>query len=254
MPDIIWALVISFAINMAMFLVAFRHQTDKLTDISYAITFVVLAAYGLLAQPFNWPRLILFGMVFAWAMRLGVFLLVRIWRTGVDHRFDEMRGDFAAFARFWVGQAVAVWVILLPALLALFQGHLTLGMVSYVGLAIWLAGLVIETIADLQKYRFAQNPANRNAWIQTGIWKYSRHPNYFGEILVWVGIYWFVIPGLSSIDAYIAAIGPLFIITLLMFVSGIPLLEKSADAKWGKNPEYQRYKKYTSLLVLWPRK
>lgn len=251
--ELLIALGASLFLNIVLFLIAFKFQTDKLTDASYAITFIVLACFGLFSGA-DVAKIVLVCMVTLWALRLGGFLLFRIWRTGVDHRFDGMRDNFFAFAKFWVAQGISVWVILLPALMALFSDTMVFTTLSFIGVIIWGAGLLTEAIADWQKYQFTQNPANKNKWIEIGIWRYSRHPNYFGEILVWIGVYLFVFSSLTPLQAVIGLASPLFIIILLLFVSGIPILEKSADKRWGKNKKYQEYKKQTSILVPLPRK
>lgn len=248
------ALGISLAINVALFLVAFRRKTDKLTDASYALSFIALVLYGFWLQPFNSFRVLLAGMVVLWALRLGGFLLFRIWRTGKDSRFDDMRGNFWKFGKFWLSQGLAVWIILIPALLALRHNDSSIGLLAIIGAGIWLVGFTIETTADLQKFRFSQNPANKNKWIAAGIWHYSRHPNYFGEILVWFGVYVFCLTVLSPLEALIGLVSPIFIKVLLLFVSGIPILEKSADSRWGDQPAYKAYKRQTSILIPVPRK
>jgi len=118
-----------------------------------------------------------------------------------------------------------------------------------IGVAVWAIGLVCETIADLQKMAFSNDPANKDKWIDTGIWHYSRHPNYFGEILVWVGVYLYTLASLPLLPAVIGLVSPAFIIILLLFISGIPILEKSADKRWGSESKYQAYKKRTSILI-----
>jgi len=249
-------LAISLFINIAMFLVAYKYKTDKLTDISYALTFIVLAFVSFLSGSGDTSSKLIVAMVTIWAVRLGGFLLIRIWKTGKDARFDEMRNSFSKFGRFWLLQAVTVWVVMLAANLALLQNtsNRDIVLLSWVGLLIWLAGLVIESIADNTKRNFSLNPKNKGKWIDEGIWKYSRHPNYFGEILVWAGMFILVAPLLSGTELLVVFISPLFITTLLCFVSGIPLLEKSADKKWGNLKDYQEYKRRTSILALIPKK
>ena len=111
----------------------------------------------------------------------------------------------------------------------------------------------MESIADHQKYRFRDDPKNKNKWITHGLWQYSRHPNYFGEILVWTGIYLFAFPHLPYNHRLLGIISPLYIFCLLYFVSGVPMLERSANKRWGKDPAYQAYKKKTKVLIpfLW---
>ncbi len=193
-------------------------------------------------------------MVLIWAFRLGIFLVVRIRRAGKDRRFDTIRGNFYKWGRFWLAQAVTVWILMLPAVFLYIHGDPRLTGYSYIGLVIWGAGLCIETIADLQKYRFSRSAHTEHAWIDSGLWAYSRHPNYFGEILVWIGLYALVLPALSSAQAIIAVISPLTITLLLRFVSGVPPLEAYADHRWGKDHDYQRYKRRTGLLIPLPPK
>ncbi len=248
------ALGVSLLINTALFLVAFRRKTDKLTDASYAVSFIALGFYGLAQGPLTPYRFILFAMVTIWAVRLGGFLLFRIWHTGKDGRFDQMRGSFWKFGKFWLSQGVSVWIILIPALLALRYEHASLSLQALIGVLVWASGVAIEATADIQKYTFSASPANKGKWIDQGVWHYSRHPNYFGEICVWVGTYLFTAGALSGSESIVGLVSPLFITALLLFVSGIPILEKSADARWGKLAEYKAYKKRTSILIPLPPK
>ncbi|GAC1372531.1 MAG: DUF1295 domain-containing protein [Candidatus Saccharimonadales bacterium] len=245
---------VSLGLNLAMFLIAYRLGTDKLTDISYSLTFILLAAYGLITAPVTPYRVLILALVVIWGLRLGSFLFSRVLRKGRDSRFDDMRGDFPKFAGFWVLQGVTVWVVLIPALLALRTSHATISLLAWLGALIWATGVIVESIADYQKDRFSQNTANQGRYISSGIWSWSRHPNYFGEILVWVGVYLAAVTSLNAPAALIGLVSPLFITVLLLFVSGIPILEKNADAKWGSEPEYQNYKRRTSLLIPLPPK
>jgi len=168
---------------------------------------------------------------------------------GKDKRFDEMRTKFWSFLKFWLLQGVTVWVVLLPSLLLFSKETVQWSELSWLGIAIFIAGLTIESLADYQKFVFKSNPDNKGKWIASGLWKYSRHPNYLGEILVWLGVYLFCFTSLSGVQQLIGALSPLFITGLLLFVSGIPLLEKKAQKKWGDKKEYQQYKKSTGVLV-----
>ena len=122
-----------------------------------------------------------------------------------------------------------------------------------VGGSIWLAGLVIEAVADQQKFAFKRTPAGRTRWTDTGLWRFSRHPNYFGELLCWWGIFVFAAPSLGAWVA-LGVVGPLAITGLLLFATGIPTLEASAKKKWGSDPDYQAYRRRTRTLVPWPRR
>jgi steroid 5-alpha reductase family enzyme len=246
--------LIAIGINVLMFIPAYFLRTDKLTDISYAVTFVVVAVYGMLVGGYTLPSLLIVLMVFVWAARLGGYLLIRIKKIKRDKRFDGMRESFWRFSRFWLLQGLTVWVVLLPSLLFFQNAPETLPAAAYLGIVIWLAGLMIEGIADQQKYAFINDPTNKGKWIDTGLWKYSQHPNYFGEIMLWIGVYTYAVFALSLTQSLIALLGPAYIIVLLLFVSGIPLLDKAAKKRWGENEQYQVYRKRTSKLIPLPNK
>lgn len=248
MNFILWT-ALSLAINVVMFVPAFIRRTDKLTDISYAATFIFLASIGIVSGSRNIVHWILFSCVLIWALRLGGFLFIRIQHIKVDHRFDEMRNSFWKFLRFWLLQGITVAIVLSSAFLAWSSSDDMYGTLLWVGMGIFTLGLVVEAIADFQKFTFSQKPENTGKWIQSGLWSISRHPNYLGEMLVWIGIALISSEALNYPTRYLAVISPLFIISMLLFVSGIPLLEKSADKKWGTNAEYKKYKKRTATLI-----
>jgi len=253
--DLWYVLGFSVVFNMVMFLIAFRNKTDKLTDISYAVTFAGLVIYNMfVASELTTYKWILAFMIMLWSVRIGMYLFIRINRTGKDRRFDGMRENFWRFSGFWLIQGITVWAVLISSSLYFNSGTKPITAFMIVGVVLWLIGLVVEAVADWQKFQFIQNKKNKDKWIQSGIWKYSRHPNYFGEIMVWFGVYVFVVSGLTGSEQLFAMASPLFITFLLLFVSGVPLLEKSADAKWGKEPAYKKYKKSTSILLPLPPK
>jgi len=144
--------------------------------------------------------------------------------------------------------------VLIPSTLFFTNGVAEIPKYAYLGVGLWAVGLIVETISDIQKYRFINDPVNKGRWIDSGLWKYSRHPNYFGEILLWIGIYLFTIFGLSLWESVIGLISPIYIASLIVFVSGIPLLEVKADKKWGENENYVEYKRKTSILIPLPNK
>lgn len=246
--ELLITFIIAIGINIVMFIPAFIWKTDKLTDISYAVTFIVLALYGLFFGDMNTQKIVLTAMIGLWGVRLGTYLLIRIWKTGRDKRFDDKRDHFWKFLGFWLLQGLTVWVVMIPATLMLYAETTTVSALTIIGGVIWITGLLLETIADYQKYTFINNPKNTGKWIQSGVWSISRHPNYLGEIMVWVGLYLFSVCSLTVPEKLIALVGPLFIAGLIIFVSGIPLLEQYADKKWGDDPKYQAYKKRTGVL------
>jgi steroid 5-alpha reductase family enzyme len=244
--------VIALALNGVFFAVAAARRTDVVTDLSYSLTFALLA----IVLPFTGARepvqLVASLLVLVWAVRLGTYLFRRILRMKVDHRFDEMRDKPLRFARFWLLQALTVVVVMLPVSYLLDRSSAPgFGAWAIGGAVVWLVGLLIEAAADAQKSSFKASDANRGRFVTTGLWRYSRHPNYFGEILVWWGLFLYAVPFLDG-AAYAVVVGPVFITVLLLFVSGIPLLERSADRKYGDDPAYRDYKRRTSILVPLP--
>ena len=192
---------------------------------------------------------LLLAVVSLWAVRLGSYLLSRILATKVDHRFDDKRNSFVKFGTFWLLQATAVWIILLPVTFAMGRQGLQINYPFLVGgLVVSLFGLVYETIADYQKNTFKKK--NPKRLVTSGLWAYSRHPNYFGEVLVWWGIFVMVLPYLRGFN-YLVVFGPVFITLLLLFVSGVNLLEASWKEKYGNEAYYQEYVRRTSLFIPW---
>lgn len=246
------ALGLALGLNLLVFLLAYKKQTDKFTDLTYAVTFLAIAVYFYLTCHGTVTMTIALILIALWAARLGLYLGVRIHKMGRDKRFDKIRPSFRKFGTFWTLQGLSVWVIMLPTMLLMsgMPGALKLWAVS--GIVIFALGLIIEAIADQQKYNFLADSKNKGKWIESGLWGYSRHPNYLGEIMVWLGIYLFALPYLELWQALVGLIGPLWITILLVFVTGIPKAEAGADARWGKDKAYKNYKKRVPALI--PRK
>lgn len=255
MSLILIALLFSIIFNLILFVPAFIWKTDKLTDLSYGLTFFAIALFLMIKAPNSFAHTLLATMTMIWAARLGIFLFVRIFHQKKDKRFDGIRESFWGFGKFWLLQGASVWIILLPVII-FFTNTIKFTTLNTtilkVGFVIWLMGLVIESIADIQKFIFNRNPENSGKWIATGLWSKSRHPNYLGEIMIWIGIYIFVFPFLSQLQSIIAILSPIYIFILLRFFTGIPLLEKSANAKWGDNPDYINYKAKSGILMFKP--
>lgn len=254
--QLLFTLGISLGVQAALFAVAATFRTDKVTDLSYGLTFIILAVL-LIGDDVRWlsPATALALMVVTWGLRLAGYLFFRILRIGRDARFDGVREDFWKFARFWFFQGWAVWIIMLPTTLWFALGGVSQRWSGWMaaGALIWLAGLVIETAADAQKFSARNHRTERPRWTERGLWRYSRHPNYFGELLCWWGLFLFVAPGLGW-WAIAGAAGPITITGLLLFVTGIPPLEASAERKWGGDPAYAAYRDRTNLLVPGPRR
>ena len=191
-------------------------------------------------------------MVIVWALRLGTFLFLRIRRAGSDTRFDEIKTSPLRFFAVWTIQGL--WVLLTAAAaLAIITTSVRrdLGWLAYTGIVVWLGGFAVEVVADRQKSLFKRDPGNEGRFIATGLWAWSRHPNYFGEITLWTGMALLAIPVLSGWQ-WVVLVSPLFVTLLLTRISGIPMLEAKADERWSDEPEYRQYKASTPVLIPWP--
>jgi steroid 5-alpha reductase family enzyme len=241
---------LAFAIQWIAFVPALLGQTERFYDLTGSSTYVVATLLAVLLAPSIDARsLLLLVLVVAWAARLGTFLVQRILRAGRDGRFDAIKTSPARFLVAWTVQGLWVSLTAGAALAAITTtGRAPLGIVEVIGLAAWLAGFAIEAVADLQKRRFRADPANRDRFIRHGLWAWSRHPNYFGEIVLWTGVALIALPVLSGWQLA-TLVSPLFVILLLTRISGVPPLERRADATWGGQPDYEAWKASTPVLV-----
>jgi steroid 5-alpha reductase family enzyme len=193
--------------------------------------------------------ILLAALVIIWALRLGTFLFRRIQKAGKDDRFDDIKPSFIRFLNVWTIQGL--WITFTAAAALVGITTITqkgLDAFAIIGFLVWAFGFAFEVIADSQKSRFNANSNNKGQFIRTGLWSRSRHPNYFGEIVLWFGIAIIAIPVLQGWQ-WVAMISPLFVTLLLTRVSGVPLLEKKADKKWGGQENYETYKKNTPVLI-----
>ena len=238
-----------FLIQWVAFIPAFLRQTERFFDLSGSITYIAVVTIGILyASAVDLRAILLWAVVVIWAARLGTFLFGRIHRAGKDSRFDEIKPSFIRFLNAWTIQALWITLTVGAALVAIAATtRKELGLLGVLGLLIWLLGFAVEIAADSQKSRFNLKAENRGRFIQTGLWARSRHPNYFGEITLWVGVALVAAPVLQGWQ-WVTLISPLFVALLLTRVSGIPLLERRADEKWGGQADYEEYKKRTPVL------
>jgi len=239
-----------FLIQWLAFIPAYLLQTERFFDLTGSITYISVTIIAVILSPGADVRSILLAaLVVIWAIRLGTFLFGRIKKAGKDDRFDEIKPSFIRFLNVWTIQGLWVTFTMAAALVAITTtNRKELDLFAIVGFLIWIFGFTIEVIADAQKSRFSANPNNKGRFIQTGLWSRSRHPNYFGEIILWVGAAMMVIPVLQGWQ-WVALISPVFVTFLLTRVSGVPLLEKKADKKWGGQEDYESYKKKTPVLI-----
>lgn len=253
--SLITSLITIFFIQLIFASFAMTAKSDKLTDLSYGLTFIITAlSTTYINSSSHLPQYIILVAIILWGVRLSTYLLIRTLKNKKDKRFDKIRENKVRFARFWLFQTISIFIIMLPVVAALSSKTEVKNYYLFLlGIIIFLIGLIIESVADMQKYRFKSNPKNKDRWIESGLWKYSRHPNYFGEMLVWWGLYFASIPLIGKLSP-VFAIGPMYISYLLIRVSGIPLLEENNKKKYKDNPKYLEYIKRTSILIPLPPK
>jgi len=244
---------LAFLIQWLVFIPAYLFQTEKFFDLTGSITYIsvigVAVCYSMYSTDLDTRSILLAVLVIIWALRLGAFLFGRIQKAGKDDRFDEIKPSFIRFLNVWTIQGLWITFTAAAALVGITTvTRKDMDVFAIIGFLVWVFGFAFEVVADSQKSRFNADPANKGKFIQTGLWSRSRHPNYFGEIVLWVGIAIIAIPVLQGWQ-WVAMISPLFVTLLLTRVSGIPLLEKKADKKWGGQEDYEAYKKNTPVLI-----
>jgi len=245
--------LVSYLINWSAFVPAFKAQTEHYYDLTGSLTYVTLTVLAvLLTGDFDARSLLLAAMILIWAGRLGSFLFRRVKQDGRDQRFDPIKPNFAWFLMTWTLQALWVLFTAAAALGAIASGtEKGIGVVAILGFIVWVAGFAIEVVSDQQKRTFRADPANKGRFIDVGLWAWSRHPNYFGEIMLWVGVAIVALPTMEGFR-YATLISPLFVFVLLTRISGIPMLESTGKKRWGKDPDYIAYKARTPALMLKP--
>ena len=249
-PVFAMAVGAAFLIQWLAFIPSFAAQTEKFYDLTGTLTYTAITLLLIVLTPgIDARALLLAAMVLAWTLRLGTFLFRRISKAGKDDRFDEIKPSFIRFLNAWTIQglwvvftAAAAWVAMTSAT------RVALDWFALAGFVVWAVGFGIEILADNQKSRFNADPANKGKFISIGLWAKSRHPNYFGEILLWIGVAIVAVPALQGWQ-WVALISPVFVALLLTKVSGVPLLEKKSDSKWGGQEDYEAYKKNTPVLI-----
>ena len=246
---------IGFALHWAVFVPSYAFKTEHYFDLTGSLSYITTVVAAIVFNPsLDLRDLIICAMITVWALRLGSFLFLRIKKDGQDKRFIVMKTKFTWFLMTWTIGGLWVLVTMAAGLAALTSNTTAeLGLVSYLGIALWLFGFVVEVTADNQKTEFRKNPDNRNRFITTGVWSWSQHANYFGEITLWFGLALVALPVLSGWQLA-TLISPVFVYFLLTKVSGIPLLDRLAKQKWGTHSDYLNYTQATSKLLLWPPK
>jgi len=244
----------AFVIQWLVFIPSYLLRNESFYDLTGSVTYISVTVVAVLLSPEADGRsILLLGLVVIWAVRLGTFLVRRIRKAGKDARFDELKTSFPRFLLTWTLQGLWVSLTLAAAMAAITTTtRKGLDIFALIGLLVWALGFALEVVADTQKSRFRADPANKDKFVQSGVWAWSRHPNYFGEIVLWIGVAIIALPVLQGWQ-WVTLISPVFVTLLLTRVSGVPLLEKRADEKWGGQDDYEAYKERTPVLIPRPR-
>ena len=238
-----------FAIQIIVFIPSFIFRTEHYYDLTGGITYISTMVIALVLknnyQSIDLISLLLGSMVIIWATRLSLFLFLRVKKSGEDIRFKKIKHSFSWFLMTFMLQGLWVFMCVFPALIVISSFNSGLNNYAIVGSAVWLFGFIFEIIADYQKSYF--NKFNKGKFISSGLWSMSRHPNYFGEFMLWLGI---TIASIGYIDnyKYIVFLTPIFVYLLLTRVSGVNLLEEIGDKRWSNNKDYKDYKKNTPIF------
>jgi steroid 5-alpha reductase family enzyme len=255
MPLMVLCGLFAYGINWLVFIPAYAQQTEHYFDLTGSITYISITVFALAMAGLGEPRTVILGsMVLVWAIRLGSFLFVRVKSDGKDSRFDDLKPNFFRFLNVWTIQGLWVLFTMSTALAAMTSAATApLGIYAAVGSAVWIMGFGFEAIADAQKRVWRRDPANKGGFIGSGLWSWSQHPNYFGEITLWLGVAIVAFPVLSGWQ-YVCLISPVFVYLLLTKVSGIPLLDQQAKVRFEGNQAYADYIAKTGVLFPRPPK
>ena len=244
------AVLIAFIIQWVLFIPAYLMQTEKFYDLAGSLTYISIISYVFYkSSEFNLGNLILSVFIIIWAVRLGSFLFFRIQKAGEDKRFRDIKPSPTRFFMTWTLQGMWISICSACAITAISTSEgILMNTLFFLGAITFILGFLIEVIADNQKTKFRSDPNNKDKFISTGLWSYSRHPNYLGEITLWTGV---AIMSFSSLSGFqlITLISPVFTYLLLVYVSGVRLLEARGKRKWGHLESYQEYIKNTPTLL-----
>ena len=251
---VLYSAAICLGIQWLAWIPASLAKSERYYDLTGGLTYLTVVGFTLWAgsqsESPSARELIVSLLVVIWALRLSSFLYLRIHRTGKDGRFDRLKTSPIRFLVPWTIQGLWVFLTMIVVIVINSQAESApeLGIWDAIGLLMWLLGFGIEVIADNQKSAFNANSENQGKWIDSGLWSYSRHPNYLGEIMLWTGIACFGISCFSGMER-VAWISPIFIYLLLTKISGVPILDRRGLEKWGDQPEYHKYREETPTLL-----
>jgi len=242
MDILITCFLLDISIQLIGFSLAFAFQTEKFYDLFGSLTYLLVIQLSLQSNDFLNDRQVFISVLASlWAVRLGVFLFCRVLMSGGDKRFDKVKTNPVRFLIYWLVQAVWVFLTILPVLLVnRTTRNNVFGTRDYIGVCVWAVGFVFEVVADYQKFMFKLDPTKEDTFISHGLWSVSRHPNYFGEIVLWIGSFILATSGIEGWE-WICVISPIFVYKLITSLSGVPILERNSKKKFGHLDTYKHY-------------
>ena len=253
-PAILLCAGVSFIVHWVVAIPSLITSSEKYFDFTGMIATLLVIATAIFAllssgQQISIRSTIVAIFVSIWTLRLGTFLYIRIVKSGEDKRFREIKKSLPKFLMTWTLSALWVFLTTVNAVtIIILNQQVTLDLVFMAGFAIWILGFTFEAVADKQKKSFSEILENKDKFITLGLWSISRHPNYFGEIVLWTGIAIMSLPLLSGWQ-FLTLVSPVFVYLLLTKISGLPFLEEKAEKKWGNDKGYLEYKNNTPILI-----
>ena len=248
------AVMLAFLIQWVVYIPAYIFQTEKFYDLTGSLSYLTVIWFVFFSSNnlsgLNIQNLIVVTLISIWAIRLGTFLFGRIHKDGEDKRFRTIKTSASQFFMTWTLQGMWVSICTMCAITAISSSQgIIANTLFYLGLAFFIVGFAIEVVSDQQKSAFRAVPENKEKFITSGLWSKSQHPNYFGEILLWSAIALLSISSLNGTQ-YLTLISPIFTYVLLVYISGVRMLDDMGNKKWGHLEEYKEYKRNTPTLFL----
>ena len=248
------AVMLAFLIQWVAYIPAYIFQTEKFYDLTGSLSYLTVIWFVFFSSNnlsgLNIQNLIVVTLISIWAIRLGTFLFGRIHKDGEDKRFRTIKTSASQFFMTWTLQGMWVSICTMCAITAISSSQgIIANALFYLGLAFFIVGFAIEVVSDQQKSAFRAVPENKEKFITSGLWSKSQHPNYFGEILLWSAIALLSISSLNGTQ-YLTLISPIFTYVLLVYISGVRMLDDMGNKKWGHLEEYKEYKRNTPTLLL----
>lgn len=247
-----YSVVLIFIYANIWFLMSLIFKRNDIADIAWGLGYVLLAAYFWLNTEISARSLLVYLLVIFWGLRLAIHLIMRNKDKKEDHRYAAWRKEWGRFFylrsyfQVYILQGLLLLVVAFPIILVSSNYQPDINFLDILGIIVWLIGFYFETVGDYQLLKFIKNPKNKGKILQAGLWKYTRHPNYFGEVTMWWGLFLIAI---NSTNGIYGIVSPLTITILILFVSGVPLLEK----RYAGNEDFEKYKKETSVFFPMPK-